>query len=41
MQIKLFLFAFVERKYLIYNCEKREHKKNKNLQKSTKNTLCL
>jgi len=29
MQIKLFLFAFVERKYLIYNYEKREHKKQK------------
>ena len=40
MQIKLFLFAFVERKYLIYNYEKMSTK-NKNLQKSTKNTLCL
>ena len=29
MQIKLFLFAFVERKNLICNYEKREHKKQK------------
>ena len=40
MQIKLFLFAFVERKYLIYNYEKREHKKTK-ISKNPPKILCV